>query len=137
MQETNNAYDLSDLLASTRALETECVRARKMLSYCRRRKSRGLPIEEAQMAEDIDMEMKLYCEREREQETPASEANVPDYFVTDNTEPPDSAYWLEYERETYAEYLETLKEELVELVGGPLGTGDVDHRPTEFIPRGC
>ncbi len=96
MQETNNAYDLSDLLASTRALETECIRARKMLSYCRRRKSRGLPIEEAQMAEDIGREMKLYCEREREQE-----------------EPP-SAYWLEFERETYAEYLETLKEELLE-----------------------
>ena len=114
MQETNNAYDLSALLASTRALEAECIRTRKMLNYCRRRKSRGLPIEEAQMAEDIDMEMKLYCEREREQETPASEANVPDYLVTDNTEPPDSAYWLEYERETYAEYLETLREELLE-----------------------
>ncbi len=114
MQETNNAYDLSALLASTRALEAECIRTRKMLSYCRRRKSRRLPIEEAQMAEDIEREMKLYCEREREQKTPASEANVPDYFVTDNTEPPDSAYWLEYERETYAEYLETLKEELLE-----------------------
>ena len=114
MLENNNAYDLSALLASTRALETDCIRARKMLNYCRRRKSRGLPIEEAQMAEDIEREMKLYCEREREQETPASEANVPDYFATDNTEPPDSTYWLEYERETYAEYLETLKEELLE-----------------------
>jgi hypothetical protein len=114
MQENNNAYDLSALLASTRALETECIRTRKMLSYCRRRKSRGLPIEESQMAEDIGREMKPYCEQEREQETPVSEANVPDYFVTDNTEPPDSVYWLEYERETYAEYLETLREELLE-----------------------
>ena len=114
MQESNNAYDLSALLASTHALESECIRARKMLSYCRRRKSRGLPIEESQMAEDIGREMKLYCEQEREQETPASDANAHDYFVTDNTEPPDSAYWLEYERETYAEYLETLKEELLE-----------------------
>ena len=96
MQESNNAYDLSALLASTRALESECIRTRKMLSYCRRRKSRGLPIEETQMAEDIEREMKMYCEREREQEEP----------------PP--AYWLEFERETYAEYLETLKEELLE-----------------------
>ena len=96
MQENSNAYDLSALLASTRALETECIRTRKMLSYCRRRKSRGLPIEEAQMEEDIGREMKLYCEREREQE---------------ESPPP---YWLEYERETYAEYLETLKEELLE-----------------------
>ena len=119
MHVNNNAYELSALLASTRALETECIRTRKMLSYCRRRKSRRLPIEEAQMAEDIDMEMKLYCEREREQETPASEANVPDYFVTDKTESPDFAYRLEFERETYAEYLETLREELVELMGVP------------------
>ena len=96
MEAPNNAYDLSALLASTRALETECIRTRKMLSYCRRRKSRGLPIEEAEMEEDIGREMKLYCERERKQEEP----------------PP--AYWLEFERETYAEYLETLKEELLE-----------------------
>ena len=114
MHVNNNAYELSALLASTRALETECVRARKMLSYCRRRKSRGLPIEEEQMAEDIEREMKLYCEREREQEEPTSEAGAPDYFVACKTEPPDSTYWLEYERETYAEYLETLKEELLE-----------------------
>ena len=114
MQINNNTYDISALLASTRALETECVRARKMLSYCRRRKSRGLPIEEAQMAEDIGREMKLYCERGREQEEPISEAGVPDYFVADKTESSGSAYWLEYERETYAEYLETLKEELLE-----------------------
>ena len=92
---TNN-IDLTALASSTRSLELECIRTRKMLSYCRRRKSRGLPIEEAQMAEDIEREMKLYCEREREQEEP----------------PP--AYWLEFERETYAEYLETLKEELLE-----------------------
>ncbi len=114
MQENNNAYDLSALLASTRAFETECIRTRKMLSYCRRRKSRGLPIEETQMAEDIGREMKLYYEREREQEEPTSEAGAPDYFVASKTEPPDSTYWLEYERETYAEYLETLKEELLE-----------------------
>ena len=114
MEAPNNAYDLSALLASTRALEAECIRARKMLSYCRRRKSRGLPIEESQMAEDIEREMKLYCEREREQEEPTSEAGAPDYFVAGKTEPPDSTYWLEYERETYAEYLETLREELLE-----------------------
>ncbi len=53
------------------------IRTRKMLSYCRRRKSRRLSIEEAQMEEDIGREMKLYCERVREQEEP----------------PP--AYWLE------------------------------------------
>ena len=119
MQENSNAYDLSALLASTRALETECIRARKMLSYCRRRKSRELPIEEAQMAEDIGREMKLYCERVREQEDTALETNVSGNSVTDKTESPDSAYRLEFERETYAEYLETLREEMVELMGVP------------------
>lgn len=119
MEAPNNAYDLSALLASTRALEAECIRTRKMLSYCRRRKSRGLPIEEAEMAEDIGREMKLYCERVREQEDTALETNVSGNSVTDKTESPDFAYRLEFERETYAEYLETLREELVELMGVP------------------
>ena len=124
MQENNNAYDLSALLASTRAFETECIRTRKMLSYCRRRKSRGLPIEEAQMADDIGREMKELCERANlacvcESEDSCLEECAPRDLVTDKTESPDSAYRLEFERETYAEYLETLREELIELMGVP------------------
>ncbi len=112
MVKQNERNGLLDLLASTRSLELECIRLRKTLSYIRRRKSRGLPIEENQMREDVAREMEMYCEHVRKYADQDDELSMND---DPQNRSADSEYWLLTERENYSEYLGILKEELQEL----------------------
>ncbi len=52
--------EFGDLITANFELKIECIKIKKMISYCRRRMNRGLSIDATRMQEEIEQEMKLY-----------------------------------------------------------------------------
>lgn len=52
--------EFGDLIRENFELKVECIKTKKMISYCRRRLNRGLKIDTDHMQKDIDKEMQLY-----------------------------------------------------------------------------
>ncbi len=52
--------EFGDLIQENFELKIECIKKKKTISYCRRRMNRGLPIDTANMNDEIDKEMTLY-----------------------------------------------------------------------------
>ena len=52
--------EFGDMIMANFELKVECIKKKKIISYCRRRINRGLPIEIDRMQGEIDKEMKLY-----------------------------------------------------------------------------
>jgi iron-sulfur cluster repair protein YtfE (RIC family) len=52
--------EFGDMIMANFELKVECIKKKKIISYCRRRINRGLPIEMNLMQGHIDKEMKLY-----------------------------------------------------------------------------
>jgi hypothetical protein len=59
--------EVSDLITGIFQLKVECIKIKKMISYCRRRLNRGLSIDTDHMQKDIDKEMKLHYLQLKEQ----------------------------------------------------------------------
>ena len=52
--------EFGDMITANFELKIECIKKKKMISYCRRRMNRGLSIDAAHMQEEIEQEMTLY-----------------------------------------------------------------------------
>ena len=52
--------EFGDLITAGFELKVECIKKKKIISYCRRRMNRGLAIDPARMQEEIDHGMTLY-----------------------------------------------------------------------------
>ena len=52
--------EFGDLITANFELKIECIKKKKMISYCRRRMNRGLSIDATRMQEEIEQEMRLY-----------------------------------------------------------------------------
>ena len=52
--------EYGDLVVENFELKVECIKIKKMISYCRRRINRGLVVNSDHMLRDIDKEMTLY-----------------------------------------------------------------------------
>ena len=52
--------EFGDLISANFELKIECIKKKKMISYCRRRMNRGLSIDANRMQEEIEKEMELY-----------------------------------------------------------------------------
>ncbi len=57
---TAYTIEFGDMITANFELKIECIKKKKMISYCRRRLNRGLPIDTEHLQEAIEDEMKLY-----------------------------------------------------------------------------
>ncbi|MCR5108011.1 MAG: hypothetical protein K6B28_07585 [Lachnospiraceae bacterium] len=66
--------EFGDLITANFELKIECIKKKKMISYCRRRMNRGLAIDATHMQDEIEQEMKLYYVQLKEMMTDTENA---------------------------------------------------------------